>query len=117
MVVGIDPGDLSVPHVTYTAAEGMPAARDGTIVHVRDRVENCDALLSALKPVRICTIDMNCERSASLAFVRTMAPYMGIGSLLVSKSGSGKTTVPRPGSLRADKQTRTQTTTQVPGCH
>jgi hypothetical protein len=84
LVVGIDPGDLEVPHVVYDPASGaLPAQRDGTILHVRARVEDCDALLSRLRPVRICTIDMNCIHAQSLAFVRTMAPYMSIGATLV----------------------------------
>lgn len=84
LVVGIDPGDLEVPHVVYDPESGaLPAQRDGTILHVRARVEDCDALLSRLRPVRICTIDMNCLHAQSLAFVRTMAPYMSIGATLV----------------------------------
>lgn len=83
-MVGIDPGDLEVPHVVYDPESGaLPAQRDGTILHVRARVEDCDALLSRLRPVRICTIDMNCLHAQSLAFVRTMAPYMSIGATLV----------------------------------
>ena len=113
LVIGIDPGDLEVPHVVYNPETGeLPKTRDGTIVHVRARVEDCDALLSRLRPVRVCTIDMNCLHSQSLAFVATMAPYMSIGATLVRTSGWPARDGTRP--TRAPPHPRTPLTTFSP---